>query len=89
LETLKGRLQELEIQGVDGDEQSRAQRESEDPTVLRLAIYRSLGIDVDADGTGNYNKAVVRNSQKGDVHVVNIDPKFSRFFYADFFWDKI
>ena len=82
-------MQELESQGVEGDEQSRARWESEDPTVLRLAVYRSLGIDVEADAAGNYSKAVVRNAQKGDVHVVNINPKFSRYFYADFFWGKI
>ncbi|MCJ1444936.1 MAG: kinetochore-associated Ndc80 complex subunit spc24 [Stictis urceolatum] len=89
LDGLRGRLQELESQGVEGDEQSRARWESEDPTVLRLAVYRSLGIDVEADAAGNYSKAVVRNAQKGDVHVVNINPKFSRYFYADFFWGKI
>jgi len=89
LENLRARLQELEMQGVEGDEATRQKRESEDPTVLRLAVYRSLGIDVEADKEGNYNKAIVRNSKKGDVHVVNIDPKFSRFFYADFFWGKM
>lgn len=56
---------------------------------LKLKIYRSLGIDVDPDSAGNYNKAVIRNSQKGDVHVVNIDPKFSRFFYANYFWQTM
>lgn len=56
---------------------------------LRLKIYRSLGIDVEADEAGNYNKAIIRNSRKGDVHVVNIDPKFSRFFYANYFWQNM
>jgi kinetochore protein Spc24, fungi type len=56
---------------------------------LRLKVYRSLGIDVEADEAGNYNKAVIRNSRKGDVHVVNIDPKFSRFFYANYFWQTM
>jgi len=56
---------------------------------LRLKIYRSLGIDLEADETGNYNKAIIRNSKKGDVHVVNIDPKFSRFFYANYFWQTM
>ncbi|EEH36300.2 hypothetical protein PAAG_00623 [Paracoccidioides lutzii Pb01] len=56
---------------------------------LRLKIYRSLGIDVEADEAGNYNKAIIRNSRKGDVHVVNIDPKFSRFFYANYFWQTM
>lgn len=56
---------------------------------LKLKVYRSLGIEVEADDGGNYSKAVIRNSRKGDVHVVNIDPKFSRFFYANYFWQTI
>ncbi|KAL9130524.1 MAG: hypothetical protein Q9217_001292 [Psora testacea] len=38
---------------------------------------------------GNYNKAVIRNNVKGDVHVVNIDPKFSRCFYSNYFWQTM
>lgn len=56
---------------------------------LKLKVYRSLGIDVEADASGNYSKAVIRNTQKGDVHVVNIDPKFSEFFYSNYFWQTI
>lgn len=57
---------------------------------LKLKVYRSLGIDAEADPTtGQYSKAVIRNTQKGDVHVVNIDPKFSRFFYANYFWQTM
>ncbi len=118
LKGLRGRLQELELQGVEGDEQARASREVDDPTMwvcspplysitegiemkiqtvantllfrrLKLKVYRSLGIDVEADDAGNYNRAVIRNTTKGDVHVVNIDPKFSRFFYANYFWQTM
>ena len=57
------------------------------PCRLKLKLYRTLGIDVEADPTtGQYNKAVIRNAAKGDVHVVNIDPKFSRHFYTNYFW---
>jgi kinetochore protein Spc24, fungi type len=57
---------------------------------LKLKLYRSLGIDLEADpATGEYNKAIIRNSTKGDVHVVNVDRDFSRQFYAKYFWDKI
>jgi len=89
LEMLKERLAELEAQGLEGDEMARREREADDATILRLKIYRSLGIDVEADEAGNYHKAVIRNSRKGDVHVVNIDPKFSRFFYANYFWQTM
>ncbi|EEH42122.1 uncharacterized protein PADG_06942 [Paracoccidioides brasiliensis Pb18] len=89
LEMLKARLAELDEQGLEGDELARRERELDDSTILRLKIYRSLGIDVEADESGNYNKAIIRNSRKGDVHVVNIDPKFSRFFYANYFWQTM
>ncbi|QKX58154.1 uncharacterized protein TRUGW13939_05275 [Talaromyces rugulosus] len=89
LEMLKERLAELEAQGLEGDETVRREREADDATILRLKVYRSLGIDVEADEAGNYNKAIIRNSRKGDVHVVNIDPKFSRFFYANYFWQTM
>lgn len=56
---------------------------------LRLKIFRSLGVDIEHDNAGNFNKAVIRNSRKGDVHVVNVDPKFSRFFYANYFWSTM
>lgn len=56
---------------------------------LKLKVYRSLGIDVQANGAGNYNKAVIRNNQKGDVHIINVDPKFSKFFYSSYFWQTM
>jgi hypothetical protein len=56
---------------------------------LQLKIYRSLGIEVETDGAGRYSKAVVRNNRKGDVHVINVDPKFSRFIYTNYLWDAI
>lgn len=56
---------------------------------LKLKVYRSMGITVESDDAGNYNKAVIRNASKGDVHVVNIDPKFSRFFYANYLWQTM
>ena len=89
LERLKMRLADLEEQGVEGDDMTRRAREADDPTILRLWLYRSLGITLEQDEAGNYNKATIGNTKKGDVHVVNIDPKFSRWFYADFFWQTM
>ncbi|CAN9130262.1 unnamed protein product [Alternaria alternata] len=84
LARLGGVAGELEEEGVEGGVEPRA---GEDATVLKLKLYRTLGIDVEADPTtGEYNKAVIRNATKGDVHVVNIDPKFSRHFYTNYFW---
>ncbi|KAL2825184.1 Spc24 subunit of Ndc80-domain-containing protein [Aspergillus cavernicola] len=89
LDMLKERLAELEAQGLEGDETTRREREAEDSILLRLKIYRALGIDIEPDEAGNLTKAVIRNSRKGDVHVVNLDPKFSRFFYSNYFWSTM
>jgi kinetochore protein Spc24 len=94
---LAARLQELEIQGVDGGSgwspgvgTGAAAGLVEDEVLLRLKVYRSLGIDIERDGKdGEFSRAVVRNDRKGDVHVVNMDRKFSRFFYANYFWQTL
>jgi kinetochore protein Spc24 len=89
---LSARLQELELQGVEGASDGAAKRRDpvEDEVLLRLKVYRSLGIEIERDGKdGEFAKAVVRNDRKGDVHVVNMDKKFSRFFYANYFWQTL
>ncbi|KAK3352365.1 Spc24 subunit of Ndc80-domain-containing protein [Lasiosphaeria hispida] len=91
---LSARLQELELQGVDGGDFGNGAGNVgslggsvEDEVLLRLKVYRSLGIEIERDNKdGEFSRAVVRNDRKGDVHLVNIDRKFSRFFYANYFW---
>jgi len=79
-----------DVEGGGGSSSSMGVGASEDEMLLKLKVYRMLGIDVERDSeTGVYQRAVVRNSGKGDVKVVNIDPKFSRYFYANFFWDAL
>jgi kinetochore protein Spc24 len=95
LAELSGRLQELELQGVDGgaavgDAGGGGMGGVEDEVLLRLKVYRSLGMEIERDSRdGEFNRVVVRNDRKGDVHVVNIDRKFSRFFYANYFWQSL
>ncbi|KAI9706970.1 MAG: kinetochore-associated Ndc80 complex subunit spc24 [Bogoriella megaspora] len=90
LEGLRRVLGEVEREGSEGGDRGREGRGGEDEIILKLKVYRSLGIDVEADRqSGVYNKAVIRNTRKGDVHVVNVEPKFSRFFYANYFWETM
>ncbi|KAL7933763.1 Spc24 domain-containing protein [Trichoderma chlorosporum] len=87
---LAARLQELELQGVDGSEESRRRDPVDDEVLLRLKVYRSLGIEIERDEKdGEWARAVVRNDRKADVHVVNMDKKFSRYFYANYFWQTL
>ncbi|KAM0709003.1 hypothetical protein Q7P35_003039 [Cladosporium inversicolor] len=88
LAALKAQLDTLDREGVEG---GRRGSESEgDEVLLKLQVYRSLGIDVSQDpNTGVFNRAVIRNPAKGDVNVVNVDGKVDRKVYADMFWDSL
>ncbi|KAM4064672.1 spc24 subunit of ndc80 domain-containing protein [Hirsutella rhossiliensis] len=92
---LAARLHELDLQGVEGapgahDAAASSSSAVDDEVLLRLKVYRSLGIDIERDERdGEWTRAVVRNDRKGDVHVVNMDKKFSRFFYANYFWQTL
>ncbi|RDA95178.1 hypothetical protein CP533_1891 [Ophiocordyceps camponoti-saundersi (nom. inval.)] len=100
---LQARLHELEVQGDDGGTVDLAASSSnssggrrvrrdvvDDEVLLRLKIYRSLGIEIERDEKEvDWSRAVIRNDRKGDVHVVNMDKKFSRFFYANYFWQTL
>ncbi|TVY16050.1 putative kinetochore protein spc24 [Lachnellula arida] len=89
LADLQSRLQELEQQGVEGGDNVRRGL-VDDEIGLKLKVYRGLGIDIERDSEGGeYNKAIVRNGKLGDVHIVNMDGKFSRFFYANYFWNTL
>jgi kinetochore protein Spc24 len=88
LADLQARLQELELQGVDGGDNARRGL-VDDEISLKLKVYRGLGIDIERDGDGEYNKAIVRNGSRGDVHVINMDNKFSKFFYTNYFWQTL
>jgi kinetochore protein Spc24 len=89
LADLQSKLQELELQGVEGGSAARRTL-VEDEVLLKLKVYRSLGIEAEREEeTGEYVRAVVRNGRRGDVHVVNMDQKFSKFFYANYFWQTL
>ncbi|PSS25750.1 hypothetical protein M430DRAFT_16459 [Amorphotheca resinae ATCC 22711] len=88
LADLQARLQELELQGVEGGENARRGLVADEVT-LKLKIYRGLGIDLVRDSDGEYTKAVIRNGSQVGLNVVNLDNKLSRFFYVNYFWQML
>lgn len=76
------------MQGVEGGDNAKRGL-IDDEISLKLKVYRGLGIDIERGESGEYEKVVVRNGRKGDVHVVNVESKFSRYFYANYFWGTL
>ncbi|KAK5709172.1 putative kinetochore protein spc24 [Elasticomyces elasticus] len=88
LASLRSQLDVLEKEGVEGGR--RVGGEAEDEIVLKLSVYRSLGIDVSQDTrTGDFNRAVIRNTSRGDVNVIHVDGKQSRSSQAEQFWTSL
>ncbi|KAG0047670.1 kinetochore-associated Ndc80 complex subunit spc24 [Gryganskiella cystojenkinii] len=55
--------------------------------VLRLQIYRSLGIEMLENDLGAYTKARVRSLDKNEVHLVQFDDKLSPFYQTNLIWE--
>ena len=62
----------------------------DDEITLKLKVFRGLGVDIERGQDGEYRKAVVRQGTKGgQMHVIELDGKFSRFFNAQYLWDTM
>jgi kinetochore protein Spc24 len=100
---LQSRVQELEMQGLEGDMNNmavgkggRGRSMVDDEITLKLKVYRSLGFEIaDEDeggrghaGAGDYKKVLVKN-EKGGMHVVKLEDKFSRHFVAGYLWKMV
>ncbi|KAF2762352.1 Spc24-domain-containing protein [Pseudovirgaria hyperparasitica] len=90
LDSLKSTLQEVEEQGPEGGEalERELAHPEENETVLKLRIYRDLGMGVEVDpATGDHNRVIFQKS--GDVHYLGRDKKMDLMFYCNMFWDKL
>jgi kinetochore protein Spc24 len=89
LADLQARLQELELQGVDGGDGARRTM-LDDENSLKLKIYKGLGMDAEKDAaTGEYAKVIMWNANEGTSDVVALDKRLSRYFYANYFWERL
>lgn len=88
IESARAVMADLDTQGPEGGEGNRDGLDDE--VLLKLKVYRMVGIEVEADKeTGLYEKAVVRSRTGGDVRVVNVEPRLGRWFYANYFWGSV
>ncbi|KAI8614962.1 Spc24 subunit of Ndc80-domain-containing protein [Chytriomyces sp. MP71] len=80
---LDARKRELlaELEEVKALEEKECARPPEE-SVLKLSIYKSLGIDLVYEDEKPV-RALVRSVDKNDIQVLELDPKFSRFYYAN------
>lgn len=62
----------------------------DDENSLKLKIYKGLGMDAEKDAaTGEYAKVIMWNANEGTSDVVALDKRLSRYFYANYFWERL
>ncbi|OJD34480.1 kinetochore protein spc24 [Diplodia corticola] len=91
LDRLKAELDEVDAQGLEGGNMRRFDESDEDSLLLKLRIYRMMGISPEIDPlSGNYTKAsLVSKTRKGDSKHLDFTSNVSRKYHADFIWDHI
>ncbi|KAG0211676.1 kinetochore-associated Ndc80 complex subunit spc24 [Mortierella sp. GBA30] len=55
--------------------------------VLRLQLYRGLGIEMLENEFGEYTRARIRSSSRKDVHVATLGGDLSAFYQTNLIWD--
>jgi hypothetical protein len=55
--------------------------------VLRLQLYKGLGIEVLENELGVYSKARIRSTTRNDVHLVKFDDQLSPYFQTNLIWE--
>ncbi|KAJ3293161.1 kinetochore-associated Ndc80 complex subunit spc24 [Borealophlyctis nickersoniae] len=87
IEALEDELERLrrELEDVRSEEEREANKDP-DPHIT-LKLYREIGVDFEKDKNGNYVKLSVRNPKDNDIRVLDIDEKYTRYFYPNLIWD--
>ncbi|KAF9272798.1 kinetochore-associated Ndc80 complex subunit spc24 [Mortierella alpina] len=55
--------------------------------VLRLQLYRGLGIEMLENDFGEYTRARIRSSSRKDVHIATLGGDLSAFYQTNLIWD--
>ncbi|ORX90567.1 Spc24-domain-containing protein [Basidiobolus meristosporus CBS 931.73] len=87
LGSLKTELEQLESELAELTSLPVEDELAPDQTILKLQIYRSLGVDVIPDELGNLNKIRVRSTEKNDIHTLSLDENSSKYSQVNHLWD--
>ncbi|KAF9567056.1 kinetochore-associated Ndc80 complex subunit spc24 [Mortierella alpina] len=75
---------------VDHDEEDDDDDEADKAhatAVLRLQLYRGLGIEMLENDFGEYTRARIRSSSRKDVHIATLGGDLSAFYQTNLIWD--
>ncbi|KAI9657264.1 MAG: kinetochore-associated Ndc80 complex subunit spc24 [Alyxoria varia] len=83
-ERLESELSGLEAQLKDLEKQNSQKEVSPDDEQ-----EISLGVELEGEREGDFKRAVIRSSPRGDAKIIDIDPKFSKNYYVNQFWQAM
>lgn len=74
---------------VEEDVLDTATSDVEDSTLLKLKVFRSLGVSFDGDRPENHTKALIQSSTHDNIYTLSLDKQYSNFFISNYIWEKI
>lgn len=61
----------------------------EDSVLLKLKVFRSLGVSFDGTKPENHTKALIQSSSTINLYTLSLDKQYSNYFISNYIWDKL
>lgn len=61
----------------------------DDSTLLKLKVFRSLGISFDGDKPENHTKALIQSTSNNSLYTLSLDKQYGSYFISNYIWDKL
>ncbi|KAJ3122105.1 kinetochore-associated Ndc80 complex subunit spc24 [Nowakowskiella sp. JEL0407] len=78
-----------EIARLDEEEARENRLAMADPTMIKLAIYKSLDVEFKQNKEGEFDQCRIVQKSKNDIKLHQLDPSYSQFFHANYIWDTL
>lgn len=80
----------LELQRLENEDTSQALAEDiDDAEILKLKVYRSLGIELEAASQSQVPTRAVIQSSNGKIQIFNLDKNYSPSFVSNYLWERL
>lgn len=86
--TMQQLMEELEQLSAKDVLETSLGKEVKDSTVLKLNLYKSLGIAFDGDSPETHKRVMVHSEESNQIHTLDLE-NYSSFFVSNYIWDKL
>lgn len=80
----------LELQRLENEDSSQAlTQDIDDAEILKLKVYRSLGIELETASQSQVPTRALIQSSNGKIQIFNLDKNYSPSFVSNYLWERL